>query len=80
MSDHGYYTDIHANVDPDQAEVFANGIRRQEISVVMSDNCDAPIWRALQPAVCAIDATRARELAFELLVLAEVAEQWEQAR
>jgi hypothetical protein len=29
---------------------------------------------------CAIDARRARELAFELLMAAEVAEQWEQAR
>jgi len=34
----------------------------------------------LEPAVCTIDARRARELAFELLMLAEVAEQWEQAR
>jgi hypothetical protein len=30
--------------------------------------------------VCVIDARRARELAFELLMAGEVAEQWERAR
>jgi hypothetical protein len=80
MSDHGYYTNVHTDVDPGQAEVFPNGIRRQEINVLMTDESPCPIWRALAPAVCGIDAARARELAFELLMAAEVAEQWEQTR
>ena len=80
MSDHGYYTDVHIDVDPAQAEEFPNGIRVQEISVVITDESGCPIGRALKPAVCGIEAARARELAFELLMAAEVAEQWEQAR
>ena len=80
MSDHGYYTNVHINVDPTLAEEFPNGIRRQEITIVITDESGAPIWRALPPAFCDIEAPRARELAFELLMAAEAAEQWEQAR
>jgi hypothetical protein len=74
------YCEVHAAVNPDGLEEYPNGIRIQEIELLFTDDPDRPSWRALQPAVCAIDARRARELAFELLVLAEVAEQWEQAR
>ncbi len=79
MSDHSH-TNVHINVDSALAEEFPNGIRRQEITVVMTDESGCPIWRALPPAFCDIQAARARELAFELLMAAEVAEQWEQAR
>jgi hypothetical protein len=48
--------------------------------LVLVDDPERPPWRALDPVVCAIDARRARELAFELLTAAEVAECWEQAR
>jgi hypothetical protein len=74
------YSEVHAAVNPDDLQEYPNGIRVQEIEVVLTDDPERPAWRALQPAVCAIDATRARELAFELLMLAEVAEQWEQTR
>lgn len=74
------YCHVSAQVDPDKLEEFPNGIRVQEIELVFDDDPERPVWRALAPAVCAIDATRARELAFELLMLAEIAEQWEQAR
>jgi len=74
------YCQIHAAVDPDQLEEYPNGVRVQEIEVVFNDDPEVPSWRAAKPAVCLIDARRARELAFELLMLAEVAEQWEQAR
>jgi hypothetical protein len=69
-----------AQLDPNGIEEYPNGIRIQEIQLVLGDDPDVPVWRSLQPAVCGIDARRARELAFELLMLAEVAEQWEQAR
>ena len=78
MSDR--YCEVHAAVNPDDLQEYPNGIRVQEIELVLTDDPDRPSWRALAPAVCAINATRARELAFELLMLAEVAEQWEQAR
>ena len=74
------YCEVHAAVNPDDLQRYPNGIRVQEIELVLGDDPELPWWRALRPAVCAINATRARELAFELLMLAEVAEQWEQAR
>jgi hypothetical protein len=74
------YCEVHAAVNPQDLQEYPNGIRVQEIEVVFNDDPERPSWRALAPAVCAIDATRARELAFELLMAAEVAEQWEQAR
>jgi hypothetical protein len=80
MNDHGYYTDVHIDVDSTLAEEFPNGIRRQEITIVMTDESGCPSWRALPPAFGDIEAARARELAFELLMAAEVAERWEQAR
>ena len=45
MSDHGHYTNVHVDVDSALAEEFPNGIRRQEISIVMTDESGAPIWR-----------------------------------
>jgi hypothetical protein len=74
------YCEVHAAVNPDDLQEYPNGIRVQEIELVFNDDPELPWWHALAPVVCAIDATRARELAFELLMLAEVAEQWEQAR
>jgi hypothetical protein len=74
------YSQVHAAVNPDQLEEYPNGIRIQEIELVFNDDLERPWWRARTPVACAINATRARELAFELLMLAEVAEQWEQAR
>lgn len=78
MNEH--HSHVHADVDPGQLQEFPNGIRVQEITLVFTDDPDRPSWRALPPAVCHIDSTRARELAFELLMAAEVAEQWERAR
>ena len=74
------YCEVHAAVNPQDLQEYPNGIRVQEISVVMTDESGAPIWRAVPPAFCDIEAARARELAFELLMAAEVAEQWKQAR
>ncbi len=74
------YSEVHAHIDPDQFDEFPNGICVQEIDLIFNDDPDRPAWKALQPAVCAIGAARARELAFELLMLAELAEHWERAR
>lgn len=74
------YCEVHAGVNPDDLQEFPNGIRLQEIELAFSDDPDRPSWRAAAPVACTIDSVRARELAFELLMLAEVAEQWEQAR
>jgi hypothetical protein len=76
----GRYSEVHAAVNPDDLQEYPNGIRVQEIELVFNDDPDRPSWRQLPPVVCAIDARRAREVAFELLMAAEVAEQWEQAR
>jgi hypothetical protein len=77
MSD---YRETQVQLDPDQFEEYPNGIRIQEIELVFTDDPGRPSWRAAQPVSCTIEASRARELAFELLMAAEVAEQWEKAR
>ena len=74
------YCETHVRLDPDQFEEYPNGIRIQEIELIFTDDPERPSWRASEPVICAIDARRARELAFELLMAAEVAEQWEKAR
>jgi hypothetical protein len=77
MSD---YCETQVQLDPDQFEEYPNGIRIQDIELIFTDDPERPSWRAVEPVICAIDARRARELAFELLMAAEVAEQWEKAR
>ncbi len=74
------YCEAQVQLDPDQFEEYPNGIRIQEIELIFTDDPERPSWRAAQPAACAIDARRAREFAFELLMAAELAEQWEAAR
>jgi hypothetical protein len=76
----GQYCEVEVRLDPDEFEEYPNGICVQDIALILGDDPERPIWRALKPVVCAIDARRARELAFELLMAAEVAERWEQAR
>lgn len=74
------FSHVSVQVNPDQFEEYPNGVRIQEIELVLGDDPERPIWRQAQPVACAIDACRARELAFELLMAAELAERWEQAR
>jgi hypothetical protein len=75
-----YYSHVHAHLDPDLLEEYPNGIRIQEIELIFTDDPEVPCWRQLTPAVCHLDARRARELAVELLLAAQTAEQCEQAR
>jgi hypothetical protein len=74
------YHEAQVQLDSDQLEEYPYGIRVQEIQLVFTDDRELPSWRAAEPVICAVDARRARELAFELLMAAEVAEQWEKAR
>jgi hypothetical protein len=70
------YERAHAALDR-VFETYPNGVCVQEIELTVSDHPDVPSWKAREPVICAIDARRARELAFELLMLAELAEQVE---
>ncbi len=72
-----YYCDVHPELDPGQIEQLPGGSWRQEIELVFTEDPDRPSWRALEPAVCAVDAAQARKLAFELDMLATIAEQYE---
>lgn len=75
MSEHDYYQ-AHARLDP-VLDTFPNGVQVQEIELIVSDHPDVASWKALTPVICHLDARRVRELAFELLMLAEHAEQLE---
>ncbi len=74
------YHEVQVRLDPDQLEEYPNGIRVQEIELVLGDDPDRPSWKALEPATCPIDARRARTLALNLLHAAETAELWEKTR
>jgi hypothetical protein len=70
------YEQVHAELDP-VFETFPNGVCIQEIELTISDHPDLPSCKTREPVLCRIDARRARDLAFELLTLAELAEQVE---
>ena len=75
MSELDYY---QARVRLDRVlDIYPNGVHVQEIELIVSDHPDVPSWKALAQVICHIDARSARELAFELLTLAEHAEQLE---
>lgn len=74
-----YYHEVHPELDPEQLEQLPTGDWRQEIELVFTDDPDRPSWRALEPARCAIDPVQARKLAFELDLLANIAEQYERS-
>lgn len=73
------FCEVQVQLNPDRFEEYPNGVRVQDIELVFSDDPERPSWRAAPPALCPIDARRARELAFELLMAAELAERWEKA-
>lgn len=62
-----YYRDIQALLDPEQSDTLTGGGRLQDISVILTD----PLAR---PAAVTMLPCQARELAFELLTLAEHAD------
>lgn len=71
-----YYSEIRALIDPEQTELVLHGRSLQHVSVIMTTDPPAdrhsPPW--LRPAAVTVRPDQARELAFELLCLAEHAE------
>lgn len=71
MSD--YRDTIRALIDPEQTEGVIGGTL-QHVSVIISDGPSSDPQPRRPPAVCTLRPCEARELAFELLVLAEHAD------
>ncbi len=69
-------SDICALIEPEQRVAMWEGGSTQLVSLVMSDDPPA-LPEALPRSVCALSAAQARELAFELLSLAEHADRLE---
>jgi len=67
-----YYRDIRALIDPEQSDPLAGGGRLQDVSVILTDRPRGP--DTLRPAAITLLPCQARELAFELLELAEHAD------
>ncbi len=65
-----YYDEITCRIDEDQTERFIGGSRGQHVSVILTDESDCP----LEPALVTVRPYRAREVAIELIRLAEAAE------
>ena len=61
-----YYHQIRAVIDPEQSDPLPGGGRLQDVSVILIDK-----YRGGEPVGIALLACQARELAFELLELAE---------
>jgi hypothetical protein len=72
-----YYSTITALIDPEQFDLVA-GSRVQDVSVILTDN--DPDRRPERPAAITLTPADARELAFDLLVLAEEADQMSSRR
>jgi hypothetical protein len=63
------YCALEAFIETDQTDWMGDGVLCQLVTVMMSDDlCQ------LEPAVCGLTAGQARNLAFELLVMAEHAD------
>ena len=67
-----YLSGWNALIDPEQGELLGDGRRRQDVTLVLTDAPAAP-----RPVACTLRLEQARELAFELLCLAEHAERIE---
>jgi hypothetical protein len=65
-----YYRQIRAVIDPEQSDPLPGGGRLQDVSVILLDEPT----RGGEPVGIALLACQARELAFELLELAEQAD------
>ena len=64
------YCALEAFIEPDQLDWTGDRPPRQLVTVIMTDGTIG-----LAPAVCALTTKETRDLAFELLVIAEHAEQ-----
>jgi hypothetical protein len=62
-----YYRQVRALIDPEQSDPLAGGGRQQDVSVILTDP-------PARPVAVTMSACETRELAFELLELAEHAD------
>jgi hypothetical protein len=69
MSLQDSYSSLEAFIEHDQTDWMGDGVLCQLVTVMMSDDICL-----IEPAVCGLTATQARNLAFELLVMAEHAD------
>jgi hypothetical protein len=69
MSCPGPYCHAEAFIEQDQIDWMGDGVLCQLVTVILVDDTGE-----VEPAACALNAEQARELAFELLVIAERAE------
>jgi hypothetical protein len=69
-----YYRDIRALIDPEQSDPLPDGGRLQDVSVILTDR------HGLRPAAITLLPCQARELACELLSLAEHADRMRSRR
>jgi hypothetical protein len=69
MSAREPYCSVQALIEQDQTDWMGDGVLCQLVTVMMSDD-----MCLVEPAVCALTAAQARDLAFELLSRAEHAE------
>jgi hypothetical protein len=69
------YCALEAFIETDQLDWTGELAPRQLVTVIMTDG-----MMGLAPAVCALTTSEARSLAFELLVVAEHAEQMTRQR
>jgi hypothetical protein len=64
-----YYTQIRVLLDPEQSDALPDGGRCQDVSVILTDAGHGD--QRLRPAAITLDIAEVRDLAFELLELAE---------
>lgn len=70
-----FYEQIRTVIDPEQADIGPDGAVCQDVSVIMTQGPgELPPKRRLEAAIVTLSGAEARELAFELLALAEAAE------
>lgn len=67
-----YYRHVRVLIDPEQSDPLAGGGRLQDVSVILTDTARGT--DTLRAAAITLLACQARELAFELLELAEQAD------
>jgi hypothetical protein len=65
-----YYHQIRALIDPEMSDPLSDGGRLQDVSVILLDHPAS----GGEPVAITLLACQARDLAFELLELAEVAD------
>jgi hypothetical protein len=70
-----YRDQIRALIDPEQTEGMVDGSKLQHVSVILTDDPpEDPGDRWLAPAAITLRPREARQLAFELIVLADQAD------